>query len=129
MRVLFHYLLIFVMSLLPLQGGAMAAVPAASATAMAMEHHAHAAKHAVAEVAGTAPTADCCEGDEPLATVSAAHAKCNASANCCVGAVAPPVAMTGLVNPSSSLVVSALREPAMTAFIPPTLERPPRAAC
>lgn len=127
MRVLFHYLLVFVMTLLPLQGGAIAAMPAAPA--VAVEHHAHAAKQAVAVLADTASPAVCCEGDEPHATVGTAHAKCNASANCCVGAVAPPVAMNGLANSTSSMVVRSSVEPAMTAFIPPTLERPPRPFC
>lgn len=121
MRAWFHYLLIILIALLPLQGGAIAAMP--TGAAMPMAHHAHMAAQA-ADMA--VPMAECCDDGDALVQVGNAHAKCNTNANCCVGAVAPPVAMGGLATTLFSLRASSLREPAMTGFIPPTLERPPR---
>lgn len=127
MRILLHYLLVFVIAVLPLQGGAIAAMPAGAA--MATEHHAHMAMQSEAGPADMAGMAECCHEGDQIAKVGSPHAKCNSSANCCVGAVAPPSALAGLSGHFTSLSAWSSREPAMTAFVPPTLERPPRLAC
>lgn len=126
MRILLHYLLVFVVAILPLQGGAIAAVPAGSA--MAIEHHAHMAKSDIGHT-DMVVTAECCHEGGQIAKVGNAHAKCSSSANCCVGAVAPPSTLAGITDCFTSLGAWSSREPAMTAVVPPTLERPPRLAC
>jgi len=130
MRILLHYLLVFVIAVLPLQGGAIAAMPAGAG--MVEAHHAHMAMQSdagPADMADMAGMAECCQEGDQIAQAGSAHAKCNSSANCCVGAVAPPNALAGLSDHFTSLSAWSSREPAMTIFVPPTLERPPRLAC
>lgn len=129
MRALFHCLLVFVIAIPPLQGGAVAAMPNGSQTVS--EHHVHMAAHALSESVDLvmASLADCCHEDGALSKASNAHAKCNASANCCVGAVAPPSTVGDLSSHFSSIHAQTAREPAMTVFVPATLERPPREIC
>lgn len=129
MRALFHYLLMIVIALLPLQGGAFAVLPGDSQ--MTMEHRVSKATQAVNESVdlAVASSADSCHEDAVFSKASSAHAKCNASANCCVGAVAPPSTVGHMSSQFSSIDAQTAREPAMTVFIPPALERPPRRSC
>ncbi|PHV05908.1 hypothetical protein CSQ96_17695 [Janthinobacterium sp. BJB412] len=56
----------------------------------------------------------------------ATHGKCSSCASCCLGACAPPQAVVLFLALPLARCAVLVAEPAMTAFIPATLERPPR---
>lgn len=58
--------------------------------------------------------------------LGAPHGKCSHCASCCVGAAAPPAVLSVLMPATFSTFAGSAVEPAMTAYIPATLERPPR---
>lgn len=58
--------------------------------------------------------------------LSAPHGKCSHCASCCVGAAAPPAVPSVLMPTTFTTFAGSAVEPAMTAYVPATLERPPR---
>jgi hypothetical protein len=120
MRIVARYLLWILIAVLPMQGSAaafmaLAASTDAPAAAMAQEGHCDKA------VAGRHHGLGSDDAD-----AADAHSTCSSCASCCIGACAPPadhVTPVPHFQPNGSL---ALPEPAMTAYIPATLERPPR---
>jgi hypothetical protein len=54
------------------------------------------------------------------------HTACNACANCCAGAAAPPSTLVSPPAYSDSLVVTLSPSPMAVGFIPAGLERPPK---
>lgn len=116
MRPFIRFLLWILITALPLQGGAVALIPCHVVTTqmqmpmqLASQPQAH-AEH--------------CAPDKPE-QASAAHGKCSHCASC-VGASAPP-GVPALVLPAAFFGAAFVApEPAMTAYIPATLERPPR---
>ncbi len=116
MRTLVRFLLWMLIVALPLQAGAAAVMPIAALTMpapVAAQPAAHAGHCASAEAGKTKATL----GE---------HGKCNHCAGCCAGASAPPgVPVVALQAVYSGSGFSA-GEAAMTAYIPATLERPPR---
>jgi hypothetical protein len=122
---LFRYLLMIMIVVLPLQGGAAIVMSYGAGTAMVRGmHDMRSAAHAAANV--VAAEGHCAHAVTAERKATSTHMKCNASANCCVGAVAPPSAPARLPPRFLSTPVQAAREPAMTVFVPPALERPPR---
>lgn len=112
MRTLVRFLLWMLIAALPLQAVAAAVMPIAALT-MPAPVAAHAGHCASAEA-----------GKSKASAVE--HGKCNHCAGCCAGASAPPgVPAVTLPAVYSGSGISA-GEPAMTAYIPATLERPPR---
>ncbi|CAN7523581.1 hypothetical protein [Duganella sp. LjRoot269] len=116
MRTLVRFLLWMLIAALPLQAVAAAVMPIAALTMpapVAAQPAAHAGHCASAEAGKSKASA----GE---------HGKCNHCAGCCAGASAPPgVPAVTLPAVYSGSGISA-GEPAMTAYIPATLERPPR---
>ncbi len=99
---------------LPLQGGATSSFAGAAATPVVLtggHHVAEAAAHCAPSVHDHA---------------SAPHGKCSHSAGCCVGAAAPPTVPVLAMPAMPARFAGASIEPAMTAPIAATLERPPR---
>jgi hypothetical protein len=126
MRIFIRYLLWILIAALPLQGsvavamqysaGSVPGQPAPSSEVAAMAHADH---HQADKLA-----AHCGQSDGDHA--AAPHGKCSHCASCCVGA-ALPAAVAALVLPATfSTFAGPAAEPAMTAHIPATLERPPR---
>ncbi len=114
MRTLFRYLLWILIAALPLQGSIAAVVSckAGAPSPMAVQH-----------MDASAAQDHCKQAADVKAT---SHAKCSHCASCCVGAAAPPM-LPALVLPDAFSTFSGnIAEPAMTAYIPATLERPPR---
>ena len=122
MHIVARYLLWILIAVLPMQGSAaafmaLAASPAGRAQAAMQAGHCGQAK---------------ASGDHAVASSDAAdeagnmHAKCSSCASCCIGAYAPPFDTLNPVPPPQLNDALVLREPAMTAFISATLERPPR---
>jgi hypothetical protein len=106
MRPFIRFLLWILITALPLQGVAVTLTPCHTVTTQPEARSEH------------------CAPDKPE-PASAAHGKCSHCASC-VGASAPPgvpaiVLPAGFSGPGFSAP-----EPAMTAYIPATLERPPR---
>ena len=116
MRTLVRFLLWMLIAALPLQAGAAAVMPIAALTMpapVAAQPAAHAGHCASAEAGKSKASA----GE---------HGKCNHCAGCCAAASAPPgVPAVALPAAYSGSGFSA-GEPAMTAYIPATPERPPR---
>ena len=103
---------------LPLQAGAAAVMPIAAMTmpapmAVAAQPAVHAGHCASAEAGKSKASA----GE---------HGKCNHCACCCAGASAPPGVPAVVLPAAYSGSGFIAGEPAMTAYIPATLERPPR---
>lgn len=124
MRTFVRYLLWLLIAALPLQGGAVALM---SSGVVAAE--ARASSHGIAKVALDEDHPDahrehCHDGDNDQGASS--HGKCSHCASCCVGAAAPPAAPSARLPATFSTFVAIAPEPAMTAYIPATLERPPR---
>jgi hypothetical protein len=115
MRIFVRFLLWMLIAALPLQAGAAAVMPIAALTTpapTAAQPTVHAG-HCAAEA-----------GKDKAA--AGQHGKCNHCAGCCAGASAPPgVPAIALPEAYSGSGVGA-GEPAMTAYIPATPERPPR---
>lgn len=128
MRALFRYLLAILIVVLPLQGSAAVVMPYGAGAALAHSmHDMQAAGQAAGNVVSTTPAeAHCGHAATPGLKAKSSHVKCNASANCCVGAVAPPSMQAKLPTQFLSTEEQAAREPAMIVFVPPTLDRPPR---
>ncbi len=101
------------MAALPLQGTAVVLIPCAALTSTML-----AAGQPAVQVEHCRPA----KSDQQA---SGAHGKCSHCASC-VGASAPP-AVPSLVLPASDSGAGFIAaEPSMTAYIPATLERPPR---
>lgn len=119
MRPLVRLLLWILIAALPLQAGAVAFMSCGSAAAPSYPVE----QHVVAGAAATHAARCAQDGKDHL---PAAHGKCSHCASCCVGAAAPP-ALPSVVMPTIfSTFAGPAAEPAMTAYIPATLERPPR---
>lgn len=114
MRTLFRYLLWMLIAALPLQGS-IAAVVSCKIGAPAQVAVQHMDASAVQE--------HCKQTADVKAT---SHAKCSHCASCCVGAAAPPMVPALVLPAALSTFTGNIAEPAMTAYIPATLERPPR---
>jgi len=110
MRPLIRLLLWILIAALPLQGLAAVFIPCVAAQAQVATQPAAGAQHC-------APA----KSDQ----ASGAHGKCSHCASC-VGACAPPAVPVLVLPASLSDVRVVAPEPAMTAYIPATLERPPR---
>jgi hypothetical protein len=119
MRAFTRLLLWILIAALPLQGGAVAFMSFGSGTApsYSVEHHNEDAAAAAREEHCAQSGAD---------HLSAPHGKCSHCASCCVGAAAPPAVPSVLMPTTFSTFAGSTVEPAMTAYIPATLERPPR---
>lgn len=143
MRTLFRYLLWILIAAIPLQGSAAAVMMygAASSAPVAMpmtvgQHHDHCADTGRGQGVPAATQAASMHGDSAQGAAALGadthaageHSKCSHCASCCVGAVAPPSLPSLLLPSSFSTVTGSAPEPAMTAYIPATLERPPRLA-
>jgi hypothetical protein len=144
MQTLVRYLLWMLIAALPLQGTAAAFMSgagmdrASAARAGATMIEAAMAATMPAITAATAPNALTGMADELVAMHAAhcgesmpehgkaTHGKCSSCASCCVGACAPPQAVVLFLALPLARRAVLVAEPAMTAFIPATLERPPR---
>lgn len=119
MRPLIRLLLWILIAALPLQGSAVAFMSCGVGTApsASVEHH-----------NGDAAAATHEEHCAQSATdhLSAPHGKCSHCASCCVGAAAPPAVPSLLMPTAFTTFAGSAVEPAMTAYVPATLERPPR---
>lgn len=111
MRPFIRLLLWILIAALPLQGAAAVVIPCIAAVQ---------AQVASEPVAGAE---HCAPAKSDLA--SGAHGKCSHCASC-VGASAPPSVPVLVLPASLSGAGFVAPEPAMTAYIPATLERPPR---
>lgn len=119
MRLLARLLLWIMIVALPLQGGATTLVASGSWTAPGQ-----AIKHHVAD-SPAATHADHC-AKAAADPVNVPHGKCSHCASCCVGAAAPPSVPSLSMPTLCATIAESAIEPAMTAYIPATLERPPR---
>lgn len=119
MRALIRLLLWILIAALPLQGGAVAFMSCGSTTAptYSVENHG-------GDAAAAAHEEHCAQVG--AAHLNAPHGKCSHCASCCVGAAAPPTVPSVLMPATFSTLAGSAVEPAMTAYIPATLERPPR---
>ncbi|MES2075924.1 MAG: hypothetical protein V4462_09935 [Pseudomonadota bacterium] len=140
MQTLVRYLLWMLIAALPLQGTAAAFMSGAGmdrdGAARAGVTVVEAAMPAI--MPATAPTARTAMADELVAMHAAhcgetmpehgkaTHGKCSSCASCCLGACAPPQAVVLFLALPLARCAVLVAEPAMTAFIPATLERPPR---
>jgi hypothetical protein len=121
MRLFFRLLLWLSITVLSLSGGAAMAVGQAEIPAhgtVAATGHQH---HQAAEQSG----GEHCSKHVSKSAASP-HAKCAACATCCVGSAAPPSPTPTFHAPPLASSLRANPEAAMTSFVPPILERPPR---
>ena len=120
MRALIRLLVWILIAALPLQGGAVAFMSCGADTApsYSVEHHSGDAIAASQE--------EHCAQSGAEANAHIPHAKCSHCASCCVGAAAPPAVPSVMMPADLSSFAHPAVEPAMTAYIPATLERPPR---
>lgn len=120
MKPFFRYVLWLLIAVLPLQGSAAAMLScgmkmaAMQTVSQGQECHEHAAQ--------VSPRDDAHQSKPALAD---AHGKCSSCASCCVGASAPPAALQQAPVQPVAGFADAGKDPAMTTFFPPTLERPP----
>ncbi|MQA37101.1 hypothetical protein [Rugamonas aquatica] len=112
MRPFIRFLLWILITALPLQGVAVALVPCDTVTAP------------MRLVSQPAVQTEHCAPAKPD-QASGAHGKCSHCASC-VGASAPPGVPAVVLPAGFSGAGFSAPEPAMTAYIPATLERPPR---
>jgi hypothetical protein len=123
MRLFVRYMLWILIAVLPLQGGAVAfmsnAVERAQGTTLT--HH----METVAGGTHAEMTPEHCDDSSPDKS-GLSHGKCPHCASCCIGAVAPPAVPGHLPSDAFSTAATSTVEPSMTAYIPATLERPPR---
>jgi hypothetical protein len=121
MRSFFRFLLWLSFMVLSFQGSTamaleQAEVPAHDMVVAVGHQHQQAADQTAGEHCGK-------HGSEAPASP---HAKCAACASCCVGSAAPPGLMPSFHAPPLASSHHANQEAAMTSFVPPALERPPR---
>ncbi|MFC3379966.1 hypothetical protein ACFOLJ_29580 [Rugamonas sp. CCM 8940] len=133
MQTFVRYLLWMLIAALPLQGTA-----AAFMSGGGMASSAGAARATTTMVEAAMPVVEASMADELFAMHAehcgtstpehgkATHGKCSSCASCCVGACAPPQAVVVFLSLPLARCAVLVAEPAMTAFIPATLERPPR---
>lgn len=143
MQTLVRYLLWMLIAALPLQGTAAAFMSGAGIAGMDLDGAARAGATMVEAAQATTPaaipaTAPTTMADELVAMHvqhcgeampdhgKAMHGKCSSCASCCLGACAPPQAVVLFLALPLARCAVLVAEPAMTAFIPATLERPPR---
>lgn len=139
MQTLVRYLLWMLIAALPLQGTAAAFMSGASVAGMDRDGAARATALVEAAMPAAIPaTAPTTMADELVAMHvqhcgeampdhgKATHGKCSSCASCCLGACAPPQAVVLFLALPLARCAVLVAEPAMTAFIPATLERPPR---
>lgn len=119
MRALIRLLLWILIAALPLQGGAAAFMSCGSGTAPS-----YTAEHHNGDTFTAAREEHCAQSG--AGHLSAPHGKCSHCASCCVGAAAPPAVPSVLTPTTFTTFAGSAVEPAMTAYIPATLERPPR---
>lgn len=123
MRILVRYLLWLLIAALPLQGGAVAFMSCDIGVG-----HTRSTSH-LANVSGSEAHAEShhehCDGGG-LDHGGSPHGKCSHCASCCMGAAVPPTFASKILQVTFSTFASVAVEPAMTAYIPATLERPPR---
>jgi hypothetical protein len=123
MRILVRYLLWLLIAALPLQGGAVALMSCSTVAGQANSSSQHPDVSASEARVGSQPE-HCDEGGSKHA--ASPHGKCSHCASCCVGAAAPPTVPSEVLPATFSTFATVAVEPAMTAYIPATLERPPR---
>ncbi|WP_445232056.1 hypothetical protein [Duganella rhizosphaerae] len=111
MRPFIRFLLWILIAALPLQGTAVVLIPCATLSMQV--------------VSQPAAQADHCAPVKSDQQTSGAHGKCSHCATC-VGASAPPAVPSIVLPASFSGAAFIAAEPSMTAYIPATLERPPR---
>lgn len=144
MQTLVRYLLWMLIAALPLQGTAAAFMSGAGmgrdSAARTGAEMVEAAMPAItsATMSAATPAAHTAMADELVAMHAAhcgevmpehgkaTHGKCSSCASCCLGACAPPQAVVLFLALPLARCAVLVAEPAMTAFIPATLERPPR---
>jgi hypothetical protein len=126
MRVLIRLLLWILIAALPLQGGAVAFMSCDSGMAPsgAGTTPTYSAEHHSGNATAAAHEEHCAQSGTDH--VSAPHGKCSQCASCCIGAAAPPTVPSVLMPAAFTTFAGSAVEPAMTAYIPATLERPPR---
>lgn len=137
MNIFVRYLLWILIAALPLQGGAVAFMSCGSGSGQTQSssHHedenatdVHADTHHEDETAIAvhldAHHEHCDDGDSVHA--GSPHGKCSHCASCCIGAAAPPAIPSEVFPTNFTTFATAAVEPSMTAYIPATLERPPR---
>lgn len=121
MKPFFRYLLWILIAVLPLQGSA-AAMLSCSVKMAAM--HPDSQGRECHKPAAQLAAQDETPGSKPaLADV---HGKCSSCASCCLGASAPPSAQRQTPPQHVVRCADTGKDPSMTAFFPPALERPPR---
>jgi hypothetical protein len=122
MRLFVRYLLWLLIAALPLQGVAAAAMACHDGLKQAT-----APSHPMADTAehldAAAPAH--CAGEQNDHSAST-HGKCSQCASCCIGAAAPPAIHKAVTPADLPTTAVAAPEPAMTVYVPATLERPPR---
>lgn len=122
MRLFVRYLLWLLIAALPLQGVAAAAMACHDGVRQATT-----APHQKADAVEhlNATTTAHCGGDQNHHPANA-HGKCSQCASCCIGAAAPPAIAMSVTSADLPTTVVGSPEPAMTIYVPATLERPPR---
>ena len=126
MRLFVRCLLWILIAALPLQGGAAAFMsPGAERVQVASAMHEMHDMDVATDGNHAQMAQEHCHESSPEKS-SLSHTKCSHCASCCVGAAAPPVSSADLASVPFSTVASSAVEPAMTAYFPATLERPPR---
>jgi hypothetical protein len=123
MRLFVRYLLWILIAALPLQGGAVAFM-SGNAERAQVSTPTHRMESATGDTHAQMSHEHC--GDSSSKKTGLSHGKCPHCASCCVGAVAPPAVPAELASSTFSTFATSAGEPAMTAYIPATLERPPR---
>ena len=123
MRLFVRYLLWILIAALPLQGGAVAFMSSSVEGAQVSTPTHHMENVVGAAHAEMAP--EHCDNSSPEKN-SMSHGKCSHCASCCTGAVAPPAVPAQLPSDTFSTAATSTVEPSMTAYVPATLERPPR---
>lgn len=108
-----RFLLWILIAALPLQGTAVALIPCATLTLPTQAAN------------QPAPKAEHCAPAKSDQQASGAHGKCSHCASS-VGASAPPAVPSLALPAAFSGADFIAAEPSMTAYIPATLERPPR---
>lgn len=123
MRQFVRYLLWILIAVLPLQGGAAAFMSCAAEKAQV-----GISAHNVENPPGGAHiqmSHGHCD-DSLIKKSTSSHGKCSHCASCCTGATVPLAVPLGIPPSTFSTFAAVSVEPAMTAHIPATLDRPPR---
>lgn len=128
MRILVRYLLWILIAAIPLQGAAASFISCGIGIPLNLAAEISVTAQADGNEGGIASTHEEHCGEPEPDEHEGVHIKCSTCASCGTGAVAPPgVPRLALPRFLSSFSFIA-PEPAMTAFVPATLERPPRHA-